>query len=251
MTSHSGTFVEFDAAADAAAAIPSSAGQVRFVRVPAQRFLVIDGAGGPGGIAFREAMSALYPVARTLHFALKGRALGGPIGALEGVYWTDEERTGAPLDECDERRGKQAEDREGRSGASADGAEGAEGADGPGAASFRAGDLRWRLMLPVPADATPADIETAIAEVRARKAPAALGRVCVETMAEGPAAQVLHVGPYEREPATLQRLHCAIRAVGLRPCGRHHEIYLSDPNRTAPERLKVVIRQPVAVEGPG
>ena len=249
MTSHSSTFVEFDAAPDAASAIPSSAGQVRFVRVPAQRFLMIDGVGVPGGIAYREAMSALYPVAWTLHFALKSRARGGPVGALEGVYWTaDEPRSGDQADECVGPSGGPPQGRE--RGRPANGARPVN-ADGPGPASLPPGDLHWRLMLPVPADATPEDIDAAIAEVRARKAPVALERLRVETLAEGPAAQVLHVGPYDRESATLERLHEAIRAAGLRPCGHHHEIYVSDPNRTATERLKTVIRQPVAVDGPG
>ncbi len=211
MTSHSGTFVEFDAAPDAAAAVPASAGQVRFVQVPAQRFLAIDGTGPPGDIEFREAMSVLYPVAWTLHFALKSRALGGPIGSLEGVYWTDDATLGPPA----------------------------------------GGELHWRLMIPIPPDAADADIDGAIAEVRSRKAPVALDRLHVVEVAHGPAAQVLHVGPYDREAATLERLRQAIRAAGLRPCGPHHEIYISDPNRTSPERLKTVIRQPVTVEGPG
>ena len=63
--------------------------------------------------------------------------------------------------------------------------------------------------------------------------------------AERACVEVLHVGPYAAEPATIQRLHGFARDHGYRLRGRHHEMYLSDPRRTAPERLRTVIRQPV------
>lgn len=84
-----------------------------------------------------------------------------------------------------------------------------------------------------------------MAQVRATKAPSAISRVHVETVQEGPCAQLLHVGSYDAEEPTLERLHQAIAQAGLRSHGAHHEIYISDPNRTVPERLKTVIRQPV------
>ena len=70
--------------------IAAPAGRVRFIDVPEQRMLAIDGTGRPGDMAFREAMSALYPVAYTLHFALKRRGPGGPVGTLEGLYWAED-----------------------------------------------------------------------------------------------------------------------------------------------------------------
>lgn len=68
----------------------------------------------------------------------------------------------------------------------------------------------------------------------------------VELLDEGSCAEVIHVGPYAEEAPTIARLHEFIRASGRTPRGRHHEIYLSDPRRTKPERLRTVIRQPVA-----
>ena len=65
-------------------------------------------------------------------------------------------------------------------------------------------------------------------------------------LAEGRAAQVLHIGPYDQEPPTISALHAFIKAEGLTRAGRHHEIYLSDARRTAPEKLKTILRQPVA-----
>jgi hypothetical protein len=84
-----------------------------------------------------------------------------------------------------------------------------------------------------------------------RKALPALARARFEPFDEGVAAQVLHVGPYSAEAPTIQRLHAFIAAQGLHLDGarhRHHEIYLGDPRRAAPERLRTIIRQPVEAE---
>jgi hypothetical protein len=88
-------------------------------------------------------------------------------------------------------------------------------------------------------------VEAAFDEVRKKKNPVALDRVRLETMAEGTAAQILYVGPFADEGPTIQRIHDFIHAAGKELCGKHHEIYLSDPRRTAPEKLKTVIRQPM------
>jgi hypothetical protein len=72
----------------------------------------------------------------------------------------------------------------------------------------------------------------------------------LDTLEEGRVAQVLHVGPYAEERPTIEKLHAFIAEQHLEPRRRHHEIYLGDPNRTAPERLKTVIRQPVGATGP-
>ncbi|MGZ6272442.1 MAG: GyrI-like domain-containing protein, partial [Candidatus Limnocylindrales bacterium] len=105
--------------------------------------------------------------------------------------------------------------------------------------------LLWSLRLPVPADAADGEIDAALADVARKKGASTIERLRVESWTEGPSAQVLHVGPYSEEPPTIARLHEAIAARGLRPRGRHHEIYISDPNRTRPDRVKTVIRQPV------
>lgn len=79
-----------------------------------------------------------------------------------------------------------------------------------------------------------------------RKSLDAIGRVRLERFAEGRAAQILHIGPYAAEGPTIQRLHAFIAGQGYRRAGKHHEIYLSDPRRAAPEKLKTIVRQPVA-----
>jgi hypothetical protein len=86
----------------------------------------------------------------------------------------------------------------------------------------------------------------AVATAAAKRPLPAAGRVRPERFCEGRAAQVLHRGPYSAEGPTIERLHGFIAEQGLRLRGKHHEIYLTDSTRTAPERLKTVIRQPVA-----
>jgi len=98
---------------------------------------------------------------------------------------------------------------------------------------------RWTAMIEQPEEATPERIES-LARDRGVAEPPRL-----ERFAEGRTAQILHVGPFADEGPTIERLHTFIRDQGLRPTGRHHEIYLSDARRTAPERLRTILRQPV------
>jgi hypothetical protein len=205
--------VSFEPAGPGRDLLQAKRGSVRFMDVPSVRFFMVDGHGAPGSDEFREAFGVLYPIAYTLHFNLKRRGIVAPVGALEGLYWLSGDR---PLD-----------------------------AGLRGATTLDPAEFEWRLMPPVPAEATEGDIAAAIDEVARKKAPPALLKLRVETWQEGEAAQTLHVGPYEAEQATLALLRQAIAEKGLRAHGRHHEIYISDPNRTAPERLKTIIRMHV------
>jgi hypothetical protein len=184
---------------------------VKVLVIPERRYLAMQGVGAPGAETFGEAMAALYPVAYALHFALRRHGIEESIGALELLMWRGEP---GPVDP----------------------------------ASFANSDgtaWSWKLMLPIPPTAGEDDIAAAIDEVRSKKAPSRLGDLRVELWQEGLVAQTLHVGPYEAEAPTIAALHARIVERGLRARGCHHEIYLSDPNRTAPERLRTVIRQPV------
>ena len=89
-------------------------------------------------------------------------------------------------------------------------------------------------------------VEEAIAQVRDKKNPAALPLVCFEAFAEGTAAQILHIGPFSEEGPTIEKLHAFIEESGYRREGKHHEIYLSDIRRAAPENWKTIVRQPVS-----
>ncbi len=187
--------------------------RVRLLLVPERRCFSVDGTDAPGSQGFRDAIASLYPLAYTLHFALKRRGVEAPVGALEGLFWIGQPGP-IPPDAYDA---------------------------GPGVR----GAWNWRLLLPVPDAATDAEVDAARADVAARKRPPLLDRVRCERWEEGPAAQIMHVGPYDAERPTIERLHRAIGEDGLRARGCHHEIYLSDPGRTKPERMKTLIRQPV------
>ncbi|MFI2103797.1 GyrI-like domain-containing protein [Isoptericola sp. NPDC019693] len=179
------------------------------VTVPPRPFLMIDGAGDPNTApAYREAVETLYPLAYALRAAVK-EATGDAytVLPLEGLWWADD-MSWFSVDAKDE--------------------------------------WRWTLMIGLPAAVEHVDAADVLARAVAAKQPPAGDSVRMERYDEGEAAQVLHVGPFATEPATIERLHAFIEAEGLALRGLHHEIYLSDLRRTAPERLRTVIRQPVA-----
>jgi hypothetical protein len=108
------------------------------------------------------------------------------------------------------------------------------------------GPARWRLLTMVPEFVTEEDLAETRRELARRKKPAAGAAVELVTLDEGWCVQALHVGPYATEPGTVRAMQRRLRAEGLRARGVHHEIYLGDPRRTKPERLKTILRMPVA-----
>ena len=189
-----------------------SAKHPAIVEVPDLAFLMIDGRGDPNtSEAYEAALQALYGVAYTLKFTLKKTdpERDFKVAPLEGLWWTDE---GAPAMD-DLQRDRDA--------------------------------WNWTMMIAVP-DAMTADEVTAAAGAAARKRElAAAPLIRLERLEEGLAAQIMHIGPYAEEAPTIERLHAFVAAQGYELRGRHHEIYLGDPRRTAPERLKTVVRHPV------
>lgn len=180
------------------------------VDVPELRFLAIDGHGDPNtGAAYGRAVEALYAVAYTAKFASKGD-LGRDfvVGPLEGLWWADDMN------------------------------------------DFLArlkDNWKWTLLINVPDWITAEMIEEAKRTALAKKKLPAIADIRQETLREGPSAQVLHIGPYDDETPILTRLHHDyLPANNLRETGIHHEIYLSDPRRTDPAKLRTVLRQPVS-----
>jgi hypothetical protein len=104
---------------------------------------------------------------------------------------------------------------------------------------------KWTAMILQPDFIAQKDVDAAVEEVRRKKNPAALDRLRFETLEEGPAAQILYTGPFSAEGPTIQRIHDFIHVHGKELYGKHHEIYLNDPRRSAPEKLKTIIRQPM------
>lgn len=152
-------------------------------------------------------MQALYAVSYTLKFMLK--RTGEPayrVGPLEGLWWADD-MTSFVLEDK--------------------------------------GAYQWTLMIRQPAELTPDLLERAVGEVERKKQLPAVRGLRRQRFTEGRAAQVLHVGPYAAEAPTIAKLHAFIEAHGYAMRGKHHEIYLGDPRRSAPERLQTIVRQPV------
>lgn len=187
----------------------AKAGEFRMLTVEPARYLAIDGAGDPNTEPFGTAIEALYPLAYALKFASKRAGRDVVVPPLEGLWWADD------MEVFTTARDKSA--------------------------------WSWTLMLFLPEWIDDAAIEAARDTVRAKKQqPARLEDVRVETVDEGLCVQTLHIGTFDDEAPLLARLHDEfIPAEGLTMTGRHHEIYLSDPRRTAPEKLRTILRQPV------
>lgn len=179
------------------------------VDVPDQQFIAIDGTGNPNTApAYASAVQALYAVAYTLKFASKRTADGDfVVGPLEGLWWADQPE------------------------------------------AFTSGDKdawSWTMLISMPSWITQEMIEDAKQTALAKKKLPDISQLRHLTLHEGPSAQVLHVGSYDDEAPVLYELHHTyLEANGLRMSGMHHEIYLGDPRKTAPAKLKTILRQPV------
>jgi hypothetical protein len=106
--------------------------------------------------------------------------------------------------------------------------------------------LTWTLLIRQPDDVTVAHLDEVRREVARKKAGLrSLDALRLEVLNEGRCAQIMHLGPYADEEPAGRRLHAAIAECGYTPRDKHHEVYIGDPHRTAPEKLRTVLRQPV------
>jgi len=195
-----------------------SARKVEFIQVPRFQFLMVDGAIEPGmepgnSPLFHENMEAMYSAAYTLKFTFKKREkdpVDYPVMALEGLW--------------DARDGKfdiNIKD-----------------------------NWDYTLMILVPNLITHGDLEAALAQMRAKKGDLpGFSRLRLDSFEEGPCVQTMHIGPYATEPETLERMLAFMAEKGLQDLvgmgGKHHEIYLGDPRKAAPDKLKTILRHPV------
>lgn len=178
------------------------------VEVPPLQFLAIDGRGDPNSSpVYAAAVEALYSVAYTLKFAGKREGRDWVVAPLEGLWRADD----------------------------------------PSVFTARAkSHWEWTMLIHQPEWVTAGEVRTAVDEVHRKKGLEDAARLELRTISEGTSAQILHVGSYDDEAPTLHRLHHEwMPAHGLTWNGDHHEIYLSDPRRVAPEKLRTVLRQPV------
>lgn len=185
-----------------------SAKEVVQVDVPTMNYLMVDGHGDPNtSQGFQEAVEALFALSYTIKFIVKkgSSAVDYAVMPLEGLWWADDMST------------------------------------------FLADKSlwKWTAMIVQPEFVTRAMVDQAAAEVKKKKNPAALAMVRFEALAEGACAQIMHIGPFSAEGPTIERVHAFIADRGRKRAGKHHEIYLSDIRKTAPEKWKTVIRQPM------
>ena len=187
-----------------------SAKKVVEVEVPEMRFLMVDGEGDPNtSAAYKEATEALYALSYALKFAVKKEeSVDYTVMPLEGLWWMD------------------------------------EGADALEDILANRDKWKWTSMIMQPEWVTEERVERALASVGKKKELPALTRVRFEPFHEGRAAQVMHIGPYAEEGPTVESVDRYTRERGARRRVKHHEIYLSDPRRIAPESNKTVIRHP-------
>lgn len=179
------------------------------ILVPTMSYLMADGEGDPASTKeFREIVDALFSVSYALKFMVKNSALeiNYNVMPLEALWWSDD------------------------------------------MSAFTLGDKskwKWTMMIMQPKFISEEMVEGAIAEVKESKNLVALPKVRFETLSEGNAAQVMHIGPFTEEGLNIERIHRFIDSCGYKRVGKHHEIYLSDIRKTAPKNWKTVIRQPV------
>jgi hypothetical protein len=183
------------------------------VEVPEMQFLMVDGHGDPNTAEeYQQALEALYAVAYKLKFASK-KQLGKDytVPPLEGLWWAED------MDSFTLNLDKSAWD--------------------------------WTMMIMTPEWITEEHFSEAVQAAGKGKDLPALPLVRLERYSEGLSAQILHIGSYDDEAPTLARLHNEwIPENGYEENGKHHEIYLSDPRRVAPEKLKTVLRQPLRLK---
>ncbi len=186
-----------------------SAKKVEFVEVPEMNFFMIDGKGDPNiAKEFSDAVEALYSLSYTIKFMIKKgkQQIDYGVLPLEGLWWVDDMRKFS---------------------------------------SDNKDEWKWTVMIMQPEFITQEIVDEAIEKVKAKKDLPALVKIRFEKFNEGKVAQTLHIGPFSEEGPTIEKLHGFIQENGYKLSGKHHEIYLSDIRRAAPEKWKTIIRQPI------
>lgn len=178
------------------------------VRLKPATYLTIEGHGAPGGDEFTACIGALYGMAFTIKMTRKFAGLQDyAVCKLEGLWWADGANSNFAKTPKDQ--------------------------------------WHWKLLIRTPEFIKAKDLEQAAVVLVKRGKGANVERVRLETLDEGQCVQMLHVGPYEKECETIALMEAFAEKQHLGFHGVHHEIYLSDPRRVPPERLKTILRHPV------
>ncbi len=182
--------------------------------ISSANYLSIKGKGDPSDKLFATNVEALYSVAYTIKFSFKALDKDFVVSKLEGLWWFDEKEykdiTIATAPKLIPRS-----------------------------------EWEYRLLIRLPDFVGEKDISTAMQKVTFKKGIEKAKAVEFYTMNEGKVVQMLHVGPFDKEPESLQKISEVINSLGLKRNGLHHEIYLSDFRKTDPAKLKTILREPV------
>jgi hypothetical protein len=179
------------------------------VRIPKLTYLMVDGTGDPeSSEEYHAAIGILYTLSFTLKFqSKKGLDRDYTVPPLEGLWWAED-----IADFANDQRA----------------------------------NWKWTAMMLLPSWITPAMMREGVRAASERSPELDFSKVRKESLAEGLCVQTMFVGPYAAEAPVIAELHGTyLPAHGLVPNGKHHEVYLSDPRRVAPDKLKTIIRQPV------
>ena len=194
---------------ESAASLYSAKQRPQLIEVPERRFLAVDGSGDPErSVDFEISIDALFAVAHSLKWILAKEDGAFTVPPLEALWWTDEEHV---IDLARKRSSWQ-----------------------------------WRTMLPIPDEVTEEQVEKARQKASATHTNPAIPRVQLISFEEGLCVQALHIGPYSKEQATIERMQAYANQVDHPVKGKHHEIYIGDPRLSKPENLRTILRQPVA-----
>lgn len=185
---------------------PSSK-EITIVEVPEMNFLMIDGTGDPNTAQeYKDAVEALFSLSYTLKFMIKKtKEIDYAVMPLEGLWWADD------MSKFTESKNK----------------------------------WKWTAMIMQPEQVTKNLVTTATEDLKKKKKLPALSKIRFQSFHEGKSAQIMYFGPYANEGPTIQKIHEFIKQHEAALAGKHHEIYLSDPRRAAPEKLKTILRQPM------
>lgn len=180
----------------------------------AAQYLSISGKGDPDGDSYAEKVQALFSVAYTLKFACREEGKDFVVPKLEGLWWFDDEKYGkVTLGEAPKL--------------------------------IPRSEWHWRMMIRMPEFVGPQALASVIEKVVEKKQLNLAREVEWFTRPPERVVQILHVGPFEREPETLGVLQQFIEAHGFQKAGLHHEIYLTDIKRVDPEKWRTILREPV------
>jgi len=180
------------------------------LRIAKAGYLGIAGRGAPGGEGFEQAVGALYSVAFTIKMASKFGGRDYGVCKLEGLWWVD---------------------------------------SGHSFINEPKDQWSWRLLIRTPDFIGKRELEAARKQLAEKGKAPLFKEVEFTTLHENQCVQMLHTGPYDREPETVARMQAFAAEQGYRFDGLHHEIYLSDPRRVAPEKLRTILRIPVGPVG--